>query len=66
MAGIPVLFSVGNYMSAAPDTPMVLALTRMLRDLVYTAPVRVLSRGYGGLLHGPVGSIPDRHAAFIR
>jgi tetraacyldisaccharide 4'-kinase len=60
-AGIPVL-CVGNYhVGGAGKTPMVLALTRMLRDLGET-PV-VLSRGYGGRLHGPVRVDPDRHAA---
>ncbi len=60
-AGIPVL-CVGNYhVGGAGKTPMVLALTRMLRDLGET-PV-VLSRGYGGRLHGPVKVDPDRHAA---
>ena len=60
-AGIPVL-CVGNYhVGGAGKTPMVLALTSMLRDLGET-PV-VLSRGYGGRLHGPVRVDPDRHAA---
>jgi tetraacyldisaccharide 4'-kinase len=60
-AGIPVL-CVGNYhVGGAGKTPMVLALTRMLRDLGET-PV-VLSRGYGGRLRGPVKVDPDRHAA---
>jgi len=60
-AGVPVL-CVGNYhVGGAGKTPMVLALTRMLRDLGET-PV-VLSRGYGGRLHGPVRVDPDRHAA---
>jgi tetraacyldisaccharide 4'-kinase len=60
-AGIPVL-CVGNYhVGGAGKTPMVLALTGMLRDLGET-PV-VLSRGYGGRLHGPVKVDPDRHAA---
>src|SRR5467141_5113456 len=60
-AGVPVL-CVGNYhVGGAGKTPMVLALTRMLRDLGET-PV-VLSRGYGGRLHGPVKADPDRHAA---
>jgi len=60
-AGIPVL-CVGNYhVGGAGKTPMVLALARMLRDLGET-PV-VLSRGYGGRLHGPVKVDPDRHAA---
>jgi tetraacyldisaccharide 4'-kinase len=60
-AGIPVL-CVGNYhVGGAGKTPMVLALAGMLRDLGET-PV-VLSRGYGGRLHGPVKVDPDRHAA---
>jgi tetraacyldisaccharide 4'-kinase len=40
---------------------MVLALTKMLRDLGET-PV-VLSRGYGGRLRGPIKVDPERHAA---
>jgi tetraacyldisaccharide 4'-kinase len=60
-AGIPVV-CVGNYhMGGAGKTPTVLALTRILRDLGET-PV-VLSRGYGGRLHGPVMVDPRRHAA---
>jgi tetraacyldisaccharide 4'-kinase len=60
-AGIPVL-CVGNYhVGGAGKTPMVLALTRMLRDLGET-PV-VLSRGYGGRLRGPIKVDPERHAA---
>jgi tetraacyldisaccharide 4'-kinase len=60
-AGIPVL-CVGNYhVGGAGKTPMVLALTRMLRELGET-PV-VLSRGYGGRLHGPIRVDPERHAA---
>jgi tetraacyldisaccharide 4'-kinase len=39
----------------------VLALTKCLRDLGET-PV-VLSRGYGGRLHGPITVDPQRHAA---
>ena len=51
-AGIPVL-CVGNYhVGGAGKTPTVLALTKLLRDLGET-PV-VLSRGYGGRLHGPI------------
>jgi tetraacyldisaccharide 4'-kinase len=51
-AGIPVL-CVGNYhVGGAGKTPTVLALTKLLRELGET-PV-VLSRGYGGRLHGPV------------
>jgi len=60
-AGIPVL-CVGNYhVGGAGKTPTVLALWKLLRDLGET-PV-VLSRGYGGRLHGPVRVDPARHAA---
>jgi tetraacyldisaccharide 4'-kinase len=60
-AGIPVL-CVGNYhVGGAGKTPTVLALTKLLRELG-EMPV-VLSRGYGGQLHGPVKVDPDRHAA---
>lgn len=60
-AGIPVL-CVGNYhVGGAGKTPTVLALTKLLRDLGET-PV-VLSRGYGGRLHGPIRVDPARHAA---
>jgi tetraacyldisaccharide 4'-kinase len=60
-AGIPVL-CVGNYhVGGAGKTPMVLALTRLLRDLGET-PV-VLSRGYGGRLRGPIKVDPARHVA---
>ncbi|TMJ56404.1 MAG: tetraacyldisaccharide 4'-kinase [Alphaproteobacteria bacterium] len=60
-AGIPV-FCVGNYhLGGAGKTPTVLALARMVRDLG-EAPV-VLSRGYGGRLHGPVMVDPARHVA---
>ena len=60
-AGIPVL-CVGNYhVGGAGKTPMVLALTKMLRNLGET-PV-VLSRGYGGRLRGPIKVDPGRHAA---
>ena len=60
-AGIPVL-CVGNYhVGGAGKTPAVLALTRLLRHLGET-PV-VLSRGYGGRLHGPVKVDPERHVA---
>jgi tetraacyldisaccharide 4'-kinase len=60
-AGIPV-FCVGNYhMGGAGKTPTVLALTKLLRELG-ERPV-VLSRGYGGRLHGPVMVDPHRHAA---
>jgi len=60
-AGIPVL-CVGNYhVGGAGKTPAVLALTMVLRDIGET-PV-VLSRGYGGSLHGPIKVDPERHAA---
>ena len=60
-AGIPVI-CVGNYhVGGAGKTPTVLALAKLLRDLGET-PV-VLSRGYGGKLHGPVRVDPERHAA---
>src|ERR1700722_16995034 len=60
-AGIPVL-CVGNYhVGGAGKTPTVLALTKLLRGLGET-PV-VLSRGYGGRLHGPVRVDPERHVA---
>src|SRR6202163_2659032 len=60
-AGVPVL-CVGNYhVGGAGKTPMVLALTKILRDLGET-PV-VLSRGYGGRLRGPIMVDPARHAA---
>src|SRR5258707_4926054 len=60
-AGIPVI-CVGNYhVGGAGKPPTVLALAKLLRDLGET-PV-VLSRGYGGRLHGPVRVDPARHAA---
>src|ERR1700712_1161588 len=60
-AGVPVL-CVGNYhVGGAGKTPTVLALARLLRDLGET-PV-VLSRGYGGRLHGPIQVDPARHVA---
>ncbi len=60
-AGIPVL-CVGNYhVGGAGKTPTVLALAKLLVELGET-PV-VLSRGYGGKLHGPVRVDPARHAA---
>ena len=60
-AGVPVI-CVGNYhVGGAGKTPTVLALAKLLRDLGET-PV-VLSRGYGGKLHGPVRVDPERHAA---
>jgi len=60
-AGVPVL-CVGNYhVGGAGKTPMVLALTKILRELGET-PV-VLSRGYGGQLRGPIKVDPERHVA---
>jgi tetraacyldisaccharide 4'-kinase len=60
-AGIPVL-CVGNYhVGGAGKTPTVLALAKLLRELGET-PV-VLSRGYGGRLHGPIRVDPARHSA---
>jgi len=60
-AGIPVL-CVGNYhVGGAGKTPTVLALAKLLRDL-HEVPV-VLSRGYGGQLHGPIKVDPSRHEA---
>lgn len=60
-AGTPVL-CVGNYhVGGAGKTPTVLALTKLLRELGET-PV-VLSRGYGGRLHGPVMVDRMRHTA---
>jgi tetraacyldisaccharide 4'-kinase len=60
-AGIPV-FCIGNYhVGGAGKTPTVLALAKMLRDLGETTVV--LSRGYGGRLHGPVMVDPARHVA---
>lgn len=51
-AGVPVI-CVGNYhVGGAGKTPTVLALVDLLRGLG-EQPV-VLSRGYGGRLHGPV------------
>jgi tetraacyldisaccharide 4'-kinase len=60
-AGIPVL-CVGNYhVGGAGKTPTVLALAKLVREIGET-PV-VLSRGYGGELHGPVRVDPARHTA---
>ena len=60
-AGIPV-FCVGNYhVGGAGKTPMVLALSDILKTLG-EQPV-VLSRGYGGRLSGPVQVDVARHAA---
>ncbi|NPU67399.1 tetraacyldisaccharide 4'-kinase [Bradyrhizobium sp. 83012] len=60
-AGVPVI-CVGNYhVGGAGKTPMVLALTSLLRELG-EQPV-VLSRGYGGRLRGPVLVDPAAHDA---
>lgn len=60
-AGVPVI-CVGNYhVGGAGKTPTVMALDGILRSLG-EMPV-VLSRGYGGRLHGPVRVDPHRHAA---
>ena len=59
--GIPVL-CVGNYhVGGAGKTPATLALVQLLRGMG-EVPV-VLSRGYGGRLHGPVSVDPQRHSA---
>ncbi|HET6838911.1 MAG TPA: tetraacyldisaccharide 4'-kinase, partial [Bradyrhizobium sp.] len=53
---------VGNYhLGGAGKTPTVLALAKLLRELGET-PV-VLSRGYGGKMHGPLEVDPERHVA---
>jgi len=60
-AGLPVI-CVGNFhVGGAGKTPTVLALTALLRA-AGERPV-VLSRGYGGLLRGPVLVDPARHGA---
>ncbi|MBN9149350.1 MULTISPECIES: tetraacyldisaccharide 4'-kinase [unclassified Nitrobacter] len=60
-AGVPVI-CVGNYgLGGAGKTPTVMALAGILRSLGET-PV-VLSRGYGGRLHGPLQVDADRHTA---
>lgn len=60
-AGIPV-FCIGNYhLGGAGKTSLVLALTKLLRDLGET-PI-VLSRGYGGKLRGPILVDPVVHEA---
>ncbi len=60
-AGVPV-FCVGNYhVGGAGKTPMVLALSDILKTLG-EQPV-VLSRGYGGRLAGPVQVDAARHSA---
>lgn len=60
-AGAPVI-CVGNYhMGGAGKTPTTLALVELLRRLGET-PI-VLSRGYGGRLHGPIEVDRSRHTA---
>lgn len=60
-AGIPVL-CVGNYhLGGAGKTPTVLALAALLRE-IGEMPV-VLSRGYGGRLHGPITVDISKHTA---
>ncbi len=60
-AGVPV-FCVGNYhVGGAGKTPMVRALSDILKTLG-EQPV-VLSRGYGGRLAGPVQVDAARHSA---
>jgi tetraacyldisaccharide 4'-kinase len=60
-AGVPVI-CVGNYgLGGVGKTPAVMALAGILRSLGET-PV-VLSRGYGGQLHGPLQVDAHRHSA---
>jgi len=58
--GLPVI-CVGNYhLGGAGKTPLVIALIGLLREMG-ERPV-VLSRGYGGRMHGPV-LVTDKHDA---
>ncbi|MBX9710247.1 MAG: tetraacyldisaccharide 4'-kinase [Xanthobacteraceae bacterium] len=60
-AGIPV-FCIGNYhVGGAGKTPATLALAKILSDMG-ERPF-VVSRGYGGSMHGPVRVDEHRHAA---
>ncbi len=60
-AGLPVL-CIGNYhLGGAGKTPTTLALVKLLREL--GEQPFVVSRGYGGSLHGPVRVDPTAHAA---
>lgn len=60
--GIPVI-CIGNYhVGGAGKTPLTLRLAEILRASG-ESPV-VVSRGYGGRLHGPVCVLPDVHSAY--